>query len=294
MTPSSRSEREVDLTVIIPARDAAGTLPAQIRALARSEYPGGWEVVLVDDASTDDTAAVARAAADDAGIDLRVVEPTAGSGPSVARNVGAAASDAPIMLFCDADDVVAPGWVAHMAEQLDRSPIVTGRLRSDRLNDPVLAGSRGSGDRAPSFLGLYASVSAGNLGVRREAWEAVGPFDPGLTAFEDAEWAGRAALAGIDVAWAPEVTADYRFRTGALDLWRQGRRYGQHRPIVARRWYAATGDHAPRLAGLRSWIWLAAHVVGLRSGAGRARWCWVAGSRVGSLVGSLRARFVVL
>ena len=294
MKDSTRPESGFDLAVIIPAFDAADTIPTQLRALATGRYQERWEVVVVNDACRDETVAAAESAAAATGLDLRIVNTGRRSGPSLARNTGVALTDAPLILFCDADDEVSPGWVACMADHLATSTIVTGRLRSDTLNDPVLAKSRGSGDEAPTFLGLFRSVSTGNLGIRREAWTRVGEFDPGLHTFEDAEWAGRAALAGIDVTWVPEAVVDYRYRTKSKEMWRQGRRYGANRPVVARRWFEATGEHAPRLAGLRSWTWLLAHIVDLRSRSGRARWCWVAGNRSGALSGSIRARFMVL
>lgn len=291
---SAESDTGVELAVVIPACDAAETLPSQLRALAAGGYGGRWEVIVVNDACRDLTVVVAEATAETTGLDLRVVSTGRRSGPSLARNTGVALTDAPLILFCDADDVVSAGWVGQMARHLETAPVVTGRLRSNLLNNSVLATSRGPGDGAPSFLGLFPTVSAGNMGVRREAWETTGGFDVDLSAFEDAEWAGRAALAGLEVAWVADAVVDYRFRTRARDLWRQGRRYGAGRPVVARRWFEATGERPPRLAGLRSWVWLVLHVVDLWSQAGRARWCWVAGNRIGSVTGSVRARFVLL
>jgi glycosyltransferase involved in cell wall biosynthesis len=291
---SAESGTGVELAVVIPACDAADTLPSQLRALAAGGYTGRWEVIVVNDACRDETVAVAEATAESTGLDVRVVSTGRRSGPSLARNTGAALTDAPLILFCDADDVVSAGWVARMAHHLEAAPVVTGRLRSDLLNDPVLAASRGPGDRSPSFLGLFPTVSAGNMGVRREAWEVTGGFDVDLAAFEDAEWASRAALAGLEVAWAADAVVDYRFRTRARELWRQGKRYGAGRPLVARRWFDATGERPSRLAGLRSWVWLVLHLIDLWSHTGRARWCWVAGNRLGSVTGSIRARFILL
>lgn len=294
MTEATGSVPPVALAVIIPARNAAETLPRQIHALAGSEIDGTWEVVVVDNGSTDATAQAARTAAEETNLPLRVIVAGERLGPSYARNRGVAATTAPRLLFCDADDEVRPGWVARLNAHLDEAPVVTGRLRSDTLNDPMLAASRGPDDRPPTFFGLFPSVGTANMGVRREAWVRVGPFDETLPAIEDAEWAARAKLAGIDVAWAPDAVVDYRFRTEAGALWRQGRRYGRYRPLVARRWYQATGERCGRFEGGRSWLWLVVHLLDLRSRAGRARWAWVAGNRVGAVIGSIRYRFLVL
>jgi len=294
VSPSPTSPADLDLVVVVPAHDAAETLPDQLRALADGGFDGRWQVVVVNDCCRDDTVTVAKATAAEVGLDLRVISTGRHSGPSTARNTGVALTKAPLILFCDADDRVTAGWVGHMADHLGSAAIVTGRLRADVLNDPILASSRGSGDSAPTFIGLFPSVSSGNLGVRRETWDRIGGFDPDLRAFEDAEWASRAAIAGVDVSWAPDAVVDYRYRTAPRHLWGQGRRYGEHRPVLARRWFESTGERAPRLAGLRSWAWLAFHVPDLVSRRRRARWCWVAGNRYGSVTGSIRARFLVL
>lgn len=283
-----------DLTVVIPARNAARTLPVQLRALSAATYDGRFDIVLVDDGSLDGTGEVAVRTATQLGLDLRVLTQSDPQGPSGARNAGAASTEAPRLLFCDADDMVDPGWIEAMVRELDVHPIVTGRLRTDGINEPVIAASRGDGSSAPDFGGLFAAVSSGNLGVRRAVWEELGGFDVGLDAFEDADWAARAVLAGYEIRWAPDAVVQYRFRTAPAALWRQGLRYGEHRALVARRWHEATGEHAPRLGGVGSWIWLPVHVTDLRSRPGRARWCWVAGNRIGTLIGSIRHRFMVL
>ena len=86
---------------------------------------------------------------------------------------------------------------------------------------------------------------------------------------------------------------EYRYRTDARSLFRQGRLYGRGRPLVYRR-AAAVGVRAPRLAGWRSWLLLVAWLPRLRSEEGRASWCWLAGVRLGQVEGSLRQRSLYL
>ena len=92
--------------MIVAARDAAATLPRTLAALAAQTVDGGHEVVVVDDRSTDATAALARAA------DLGPVISSGGVGPAAARNAGAAVARASLLAFTDADCFPSPGWLA--------------------------------------------------------------------------------------------------------------------------------------------------------------------------------------
>ncbi len=92
--------------VIVAAKDAAATIGAAVRsALAEPEV---CEVILVDDASRDGTAAAARAAS---GGDprLRILEQETNSGPAAARNAALEATSAPYVAILDGDDAILPG-----------------------------------------------------------------------------------------------------------------------------------------------------------------------------------------
>ena len=98
----------VAVSVVIPARNAARTLDAQLQALAAQRFPAEWEVLVSDNGSTDATRAVAVEWAGRIPL-LRVIDASARPGASAARNLGAAAAHGELLLFCDADDVVADG-----------------------------------------------------------------------------------------------------------------------------------------------------------------------------------------
>src|SRR5205085_1106951 len=93
-------ERPV-VSVVVPARDAARTLPATLAALHAQELDQPFEVVVADAGSTDETAALARRAG------ARVAD--AGPvGPGEARNAGVAQASADLLAFTDADCRPAP------------------------------------------------------------------------------------------------------------------------------------------------------------------------------------------
>jgi glycosyltransferase involved in cell wall biosynthesis len=282
----------LDVSVVIPARNEAATITAQLEALRGQVWSGTWEVVVVDNGSTDRTTEiVAEFGAHD--VRFRVVPAVARPGLNYARNVGIAASRGRSFALCDADDIVSAGWLAAMGDALRDHALVTGPLELDLLNPKWLADSRGRGDERglPWFHGMFPTVHGNNMGMQRDVWEQLGRFDEDvLIGSDDVELSMRAWLADIPVHFAPEATVHYRYRPETSALWRQGRNYGRSRPLVVRRLRDRGLACPSRFAGWRSWLWLAMHVLDLRSVEGRAAWVWVAGNRLGQLEGSIRYR----
>jgi glycosyltransferase involved in cell wall biosynthesis len=155
----------LSVSVIVPARDAASTLPRTLAALTSQDYPGEYEVIVVDDGSRDATAQAARAA----GPPVIVVQQPQ-LGPAAARNRGAATARARRLAFCDADVFPGPGWLAAGVAALDRADLVQGRVQPD----PEAA--RGPFDRTlwiDADVGLWETA---NLFVTRVAFERAGGF----------------------------------------------------------------------------------------------------------------------
>ena len=99
------------IAVVIAAYNARDTIARAVQsALAQDEVA---EVVVVDDASSDDTAGEAERAAE-GDVRLRVLRQTGNGGPSAARNRAFAESAAPLLAILDADDIVLPGRFAHL------------------------------------------------------------------------------------------------------------------------------------------------------------------------------------
>ena len=120
--------------VVIPAWNAAETIGAQLAALATQDFAGDWRVVVVDDGSTDDTSSVVEQSAASFPVELTLVRHDSCRGASAARNTGVLASTEPLILLCDADDVVAPGWITALVAALADADGAGGRLELERLN----------------------------------------------------------------------------------------------------------------------------------------------------------------
>lgn len=294
--PPPGASGPVELSVVIPARDAAGVVGDQLDALTAQGWDGSWEVVVaVDAGSTDGTAEVVRRRAG-RGPRIRVVDAPAGAGPGASRNVGAEAASGTAFAFCDADDVVAEGWVAAMGDALRGHEFVTGPLELDRLNPAWIVEARGRSfaDRRPVFEGILPYASSCNLGLRRPLFERAGGFDPTWRVGEDLELSLRLWLSGAEVHFEPAALVHYRYRPTLRSTYRQARSYGRVRPVLAEQLRRAGRPAPNRGAGLRNWAWLVRHLPLLTGRAGRAKWLWVAGQRLGNLEGSLRVRRLYL
>jgi glycosyltransferase involved in cell wall biosynthesis len=228
----------VDLSVVIAAFDAAGTLDEQLAALARQRVAATWEVVIADNGSTDDTRAVAGAWADRLP-GLRVIDASARRGAGAARNIGVAAASGRDVVFCDADDVVADDWLAAMHRALTCRTFVAGRFDGERLNSARVRRSRVLPQQDElqysAQLGL-AHAGAGNLGLRRELFRAVGGFDPDALFLEDTDLCWRLQLAGVPLIWTPEAVVHVRLRGTLRSALRQGYHYGSGELWLSRRY----------------------------------------------------------
>lgn len=283
-----------EVSIVIAAHNAAEYLAEQLEALCEQSCMLEWEVVVVDNNSTDRTAAVAQSFRDR--LNIKVVGATSGRGAGYARNVGVAATQGSLLIFIDADDVVSANWLSTLAAALEENRFVAGPAELDRLNEPWVADSRGRrfADEATSFLGIFPYAASCNLGVHREVFEEVGGFDESFIKGQDIELSLRIWQSGVELHFEPDAVVHYRLRVSLLEIFEQSRRYGAVQPVILER-LRREGIHVPgRFDRAKVWGWLIVNVPLLRHRSGRARWLWTAGTQLGRLEGGLRIRRLYL
>lgn len=167
------------VSVVIPAFNAAGILPAAIASAQGDPAPG--EIIVVDDGSTDGTA---NAAAGYAGV--RVVRQD-NAGPAAARNRGLAEAAGDWVAFLDADDRWLPGKLAAQLAVLRAHPatvLVAGDWVRNGPGPVVPAGAPTSPISYRELLELNRFQTSTVL-ARRDVLRRLGGFDPGLDVAED-------------------------------------------------------------------------------------------------------------
>ncbi len=273
------------ISVIVPVRDGGPWFAEQLSAIASQQCPEPWEVVVADNGSSDGSAEVARRWAE-AHSGFHVVDASARRGPSAARNAGAAAASGDKLAFCDADDVVQPGWLAGCAAALGDADVVAGHLDLWSLNGGPPAPAQAASTRQ---LGFLPAALGANLAVRRSAFDAVGGFDEELTTGEDIDLSWRLQLAGFRFAEAPSAVVAKRDRSRFDEVFRNARTYGRCGPVLFRR-YRSEGARRDLTGALRAWVWLVVALPTLFRPERRTAWARAAAIRIGRLEGSVSER----
>jgi hypothetical protein len=152
--------------VIIPARDATPTLNRTLEAVVAQELAESFEVIVVDDGSRDETAAVASRFDPS----VRLIRTVRSEGPGNARNRGVRDARAPVLAFTDADCFPTRHWLANGMERLEDAELVQGRVEPD----PDMP--RTPFDRTLIVQGDGGFYQTANLFVRRDTFDAVGGF----------------------------------------------------------------------------------------------------------------------
>jgi len=216
------------LAVVIPVRNGAATLPAQLRALAEQRTAPPFEVIVSDNGSEDDLPGVLLAAtASWPALSLRCVDSGERAGVSHARNVGAAAARAESVAFCDSDDRVGPDWVRAMADGLAHYDSVGGPLDERSLNRPDARAQAHVATALPVGLDFLPYPVGANCGVRRSVWADLGGFDEEFTqGAEEVDFFWRLQLAGHTLGFAPDAIVAYRHRADLQGTVRQAFKYG--------------------------------------------------------------------
>jgi glycosyltransferase involved in cell wall biosynthesis len=279
------------LTVVIPAYNEAAAIDRQLAALASQQFEGAWEVVVGDNGSTDDT--VARVLAWQDRMPVRVVDASRRRGAAAARNDAVAASEGNALLFCDADDAVADGWLKAHADALRSADLIAGAIVHIRPGaSPV---GTAVPDAAPTLLRWRPYGQTANCAVSRRAYDAVGGFPehPNFVA-EDVEFSWLAQLAGFDLRYARDAVVHKHARASGRARLRQHYQYGRCDVDLYRR-FRAHGVPPPRGRDIaRSYGGLVARLPGLLDDETRERWLSQLGRRAGRIVRSVKLRTLYL
>jgi len=215
-------------SVVIPAFNAERTIVATIRSvLAQSR--SDFEILVVDDASSDGTAAAIEQLLTDSRV--RLLRQPANRGVSAARNVAIRHASAPIVAFVDADDLWLPNYLDRMGSALEDRPeaalayteawILDGKTGQFLRKTTSVDLQRGPDEPPADREALIRELLHSNFVfcaamVRRDVFDQVGLFDETLVAAEDYELWLRIAVQGLRMVRVREPLVVYRRHLGTL------------------------------------------------------------------------------
>ena len=223
-----------EVSVVVSTKNRAASLPALFAALARQRLPAGrFELVLVDDGSTDGTHTAARKLARTVGFPVRVVRRERSGGPAAGRNAGWRAARAPVIAFTDDDCQPAPEWLGAGLTRMraEDADLVQGRTLPEPRQEAV-GGLFVITNRVTRAGGHYETC---NMFYRREVLEELDGFDERFPhpMAEDTDLALRALAAGRRAAFEPEALLYHDVRTvGWRGILRRGRNLSSHALLV--------------------------------------------------------------
>ncbi|MDB5108036.1 MAG: glycosyl transferase family 2, partial [Candidatus Binatus sp.] len=245
-------------SVIVCAYNAAATLAECLKSLRELKYPD-YELIVVDDGSTDSTAQIAEQA------EVRMLR-LEHRGLACARNAGVEAASGDIVAFIDADARADRDWLYHLVETITRrgaaaagGPNFTPHPESARAAAMSVAPGlprevRAEDDRLSQLCGC-------NMAITKAAFARVGSFDPVFTAAgDDVDLSWRLTSSGETIAHAPGAVVTHERRGSLSAYMRQQRGYGVGEGRLFRKYPRRTHDNAMYAAP----SWLGAMLGGAR------------------------------
>jgi glycosyltransferase involved in cell wall biosynthesis len=283
----------MDLTVVIPCYNAAEHIGAQLSALSRQLCNPSWEVVVADNGSGDATIEVVHQY-QQLLPGLHVVDASDRRGSAYARNVGAHFASGESLLFVDADDEVAPGYLAAISAALAEHDFVASRFEIAKLN-PELAGAK---LRNPQETGLQkiayppylAHAGGSGLGIKREIHHRVGGFDESLPRLQDTDYCFRVQRLGIKLHFVASAVVHVRYSNKPAELFRQARLWAEYNELMYQRYGHGVRMVHPWLYYVQTWRDLIRCVPRALKKETRAAWMKTLGTQIGLLQGAIRFR----
>jgi len=204
----------MEISIIIPTHNRSDALAKTLSTLVKQGFDGKWEVVVVNNNSTDNTDEIVKSQQEKFPAPLYLIHESV-PGPAAARNAGARKAEGEIIVFIDNDILVKPDFLRQHVETIRANPKswFIGRV----VNPPDLRETpfgRYRDDLHESYFehlpteefADYNGATGQNWAMRREEFFEAGAFDDGysIASCEDAELALRARKKGFRTMFTPK------------------------------------------------------------------------------------------
>lgn len=195
------------VSVIICVLNGASTISRQLKALDQQVGQPRFEVIVVDNGSTDGTQDIVRCWLSEhtgAPSNKKLLIAHERSSIPYARNVGAKAAESGIIAYCDADDRVDAHWVRAIADCLTSEGMLGGRIEAIDPSGTPQPGTFPHGLTQTAYLPHAGNC---NLAVTKNVFNQIGGYDETLPryGFEDVDICWRAQEAGFPLIYCPDA-----------------------------------------------------------------------------------------
>jgi|GEM_PF-5667168 len=221
--------RGIEVTIIVPAHNEEGAISYCLRSLLDSDYPGDkYEIIVVDDGSTDNTAILASAIARDYPSVVLLSQENRGKGS--AQNLGLGKCRGSLVLIADADAIVSADWISRMTEDLREADVVLGPCYVCLDSDPSHLEKIQNANYLAKFKhgGLKGTPSVGtNMGFRKAVAEELDGFRTDLKSVT-ADFIERAQRKGRTIKFNPNIVVRTRGTSSFIGFIKQKLRWREY------------------------------------------------------------------
>lgn len=283
-----------DLSVVIACYNGETTLADQLEGLAVQRWSRPWEIIFVDNRSTDGSRKIAEQYQKRLP-NLRIIDASEKQGKSFALNKGIQAAKGESIAFADADDQVAPGWLPAIGEALLAHELVATRCDVETLNQHENRHYRNTlqeeGLQTIHYPPHLPHAGGGTIGIRRALHFRIGGFDESLPFLEDTDYVWKAQLAGATFHFVPEAVMRVRFRTDLRSIYRQKHNYAEYNIFLSKR-YRSYGSPIPHpwRSYFNGWKYVLRSIKKLWRASSRSDWVGQFGTMVGKTRGIIKYR----
>lgn len=285
------TEGAPQLSVIITVFNGRAHLARQLEAVAVQDPPWSWEVIVVDNGSTDGSQEVVASFADRLPSLRLLQEDRRGKAYALNRAISAARGERLVLL--DHDDEIAEGYLVAMYEALEHFDLVGARVDRESINPPWARYQGGQTDSLCRRNGCPDFSIGAALGARTEVARTVG-FDPTVGVSEDIDFCWRAQEQGYRLGFVPDAILRYRQRASEKAAFKQGYTYG----LAEVRMYIRYRDRGHPRPGPRVVLWTLKSLAGLALHSMRRPerlfLCYWSGIFAGNVAGSVKGRVLYL
>jgi GT2 family glycosyltransferase len=222
------------ISIVLCSYNGARVIRDCLEGIRELDYPC-FETIVVDDGSTDATAAIARE------MRFRVIS-TPNQGLSAARNTGMEAATGEIIAYIDDDARPDPHWLTYLAATFMRTPHVgVGGPNIPPPGDGLVADCVANAPGGPIHVLLSDQIAEHipgcNSAFRKSALHAVGGFDPRFrTAGDDVDVCWKLQERGWSLGFNPAAMVWHHRRSSVWTYWKQQVGYGRAEALLERRW----------------------------------------------------------